>query len=120
MFLISRSKLLKPNQLRNVSNQIERLFLNYQQQNISSLTSSSSLCTPSSTATGINYCTHTTTNQPKLDTKSVVNPFKLVEDDLKNLYADIRKELWTDKKELSEIASYYFDAQGMMVNYLIE
>lgn len=61
------------------------------------------------------YCTTSTgqqLNQPKLDTKSAISPFKLVEDDLKNLYADIRKELWTDKKELSEIASYYFDSQG--------
>lgn len=105
MYLI-RSKILKPNSLRNISNQIERLLLLNNDQFIS--LSSSSL--PS-----INYCTQTSNQLNKtlnLDTKSVVNPFKLVESDLKNLYADIRKELWTDKKELSEIASYYFDAQG--------
>lgn len=58
------------------------------------------------------YCTSRPSETPKPDANNVVNPFKLVEDDLKNLYADIRKELWTDKKELSEIASYYFDSQG--------
>ena len=41
-----------------------------------------------------------------------VNPFKLVEQDLSNLYENIRKELWTEKPELEEIASYYFDGQG--------
>ncbi|RWS27527.1 decaprenyl-diphosphate synthase subunit 1-like protein [Leptotrombidium deliense] len=41
-----------------------------------------------------------------------VNPFKLVENDLNNLYQDIRKELWTERPELEEIASYYFDGQG--------
>ncbi|RWS08734.1 decaprenyl-diphosphate synthase subunit 1-like protein [Dinothrombium tinctorium] len=41
-----------------------------------------------------------------------VNPFKLVENDLNNLYKDIRKELWTERPELEEIASYYFDGQG--------
>jgi hypothetical protein len=41
-----------------------------------------------------------------------INPFKLAENDLNNLYADIRKELWTERPELEEIASYYFDGQG--------
>jgi len=100
MFLIKTIKLLKPNQLYNVTRSFERLLL---------ATTSRSTTSQSSASC---YCTQSTNNQPKLDTKDVVNPFKLVEDDLKNLYADIRKELWTDKKELSEIASYYFDAQG--------
>lgn len=43
---------------------------------------------------------------------SVISPFKLVESDLRTLYADIRNELWTQRPELRQIASYYFDAQG--------
>ncbi|KAI1289502.1 All trans-polyprenyl-diphosphate synthase PDSS1 [Halotydeus destructor] len=41
-----------------------------------------------------------------------VDPFKLVDNDLDNLYQEIRKELWTERNELEEIASYYFDGQG--------
>jgi hypothetical protein len=41
-----------------------------------------------------------------------INPFKLAENDLNCLYADIRKELWTERPELEEIAGYYFDGQG--------
>jgi decaprenyl-diphosphate synthase subunit 1 len=43
---------------------------------------------------------------------AAVSPFKLVENDLRTLYADIRDELWTQRPELRQIASYYFDAQG--------
>ena len=41
-----------------------------------------------------------------------INPFKLAQNDLDSLYADIRKELWTERPELEEIAGYYFDGQG--------
>lgn len=41
-----------------------------------------------------------------------MNPFELAQTDLNNLYADIKKELWTERPELEEIASYYFDGQG--------
>ena len=41
-----------------------------------------------------------------------VDPFKLVETDLNNLYQEIRRELWTRRPELEEIAGYYFDGQG--------
>ncbi|XP_054162801.1 all trans-polyprenyl-diphosphate synthase PDSS1-like [Oppia nitens] len=41
-----------------------------------------------------------------------INPFKLAENDLNSLYSDIRKELWTERPELEEIAGYYFDGQG--------
>lgn len=41
-----------------------------------------------------------------------INPFKLAENDLNSLYKDIRKELWTERPELEEIAGYYFDGQG--------
>lgn len=42
----------------------------------------------------------------------IVNPFELVAKDLDNLYVNIKKGLWTEKVELEEIASYYFDGQG--------
>ena len=48
--------------------------------------------------------------QEKMDNK--VDPFKLVENDLNNLYLEIRKELWTKRPELEQIAGYYFDGQG--------
>lgn len=41
-----------------------------------------------------------------------VNPFKLAENDLNNLYKDIQTELWTERPELEQIARYYFDGQG--------
>ena len=53
-----------------------------------------------------------TKSSPSPPLPATVNPFKLVEQDLKTLYADIKRELWTQKPELKEIASYYFDAQG--------
>lgn len=42
----------------------------------------------------------------------VVDPFKLVEQDLLNLYQNIGTELSTERPELEEIARYYFDGQG--------
>ncbi|XP_035217254.1 decaprenyl-diphosphate synthase subunit 1-like isoform X2 [Stegodyphus dumicola] len=41
-----------------------------------------------------------------------IDPFKLAEPDLTNLYSDIRKELWTKSPHLQQISSYYFDGQG--------
>lgn len=41
-----------------------------------------------------------------------IDPFKLAENDMNSLYSDIRKELWTERPELEEIAGYYFDGQG--------
>lgn len=41
-----------------------------------------------------------------------VDPFKLVESDLNNLYHEIRTQLWTQRPELEQIAGYYFDGQG--------
>lgn len=55
----------------------------------------------------------TTAQNPSSEEKvDKVDPFKLVESDLNNLYEEIRKELWTQRPELEEIASYYFDGQG--------
>lgn len=49
-------------------------------------------------------------NSPHKESK--INPFKLVESDLDKLYKNIRKELWTERPELEQIAGYYFDGQG--------
>ncbi|XP_012670692.1 decaprenyl-diphosphate synthase subunit 1 [Clupea harengus] len=40
------------------------------------------------------------------------DPFTLAQNDLKNLYDDIRKELFVSKKELKALCDYYFDGQG--------
>ncbi|KAK6490274.1 decaprenyl-diphosphate synthase subunit 1-like [Huso huso] len=39
-------------------------------------------------------------------------PFKLVQKDLKNLYEDIKKELFVSKTELKSLCDYYFDGKG--------
>ncbi len=54
----------------------------------------------------------TTQQQQQQQHQQSINPFKLAENDLNCLYADIRKELWTERPELEEIAGYYFDGQG--------
>lgn len=41
-----------------------------------------------------------------------IDPFKLAEPDLVNLYSDIRKHLWTNSPHLQQISGYYFDGQG--------
>ncbi|KAK3586580.1 hypothetical protein CHS0354_027064 [Potamilus streckersoni] len=41
-----------------------------------------------------------------------VNPYKLVETELANLYVEIKQEVITSKHELREIAEYYFDGKG--------
>ncbi|XP_066485142.1 all trans-polyprenyl-diphosphate synthase PDSS1-like isoform X1 [Tiliqua scincoides] len=40
------------------------------------------------------------------------DPFKLGRKDLKNLYEDIKKELWLSTTELKEMCEYYFDGKG--------
>ncbi|XP_062984046.1 all trans-polyprenyl-diphosphate synthase PDSS1 [Elgaria multicarinata webbii] len=40
------------------------------------------------------------------------DPFKLGRKDLKNLYEDIKKELWVSTAELKEMCEYYFDGKG--------
>lgn len=72
-------------------------------ESIRGLQTSSLLCVQSPTTAQIS------TSEEKVDK---VDPFKLVESDLNNLYEEIRKELWTQRPELEEIASYYFDGQG--------
>ncbi|GFS33149.1 decaprenyl-diphosphate synthase subunit 1 [Trichonephila inaurata madagascariensis] len=41
-----------------------------------------------------------------------VDPFKLAEPDLINLYSDIKKELSSQSNSLGHISSYYFDGHG--------
>jgi len=55
---------------------------------------------------------HQISHEPKKDKVFTVNPFKLIEQDLNTLFKDIRSELATEKDELKEIASYYFDGKG--------
>ncbi|XP_048366950.1 all trans-polyprenyl-diphosphate synthase PDSS1 [Sphaerodactylus townsendi] len=40
------------------------------------------------------------------------DPFKLGRKDLKDLYEDIKKELWVSTTELKEMCEYYFDGKG--------
>ncbi|XP_070800897.1 all trans-polyprenyl-diphosphate synthase PDSS1-like [Pituophis catenifer annectens] len=40
------------------------------------------------------------------------DPFKLGGKDLKNLYEDIKKELWVSTTEFKEMCEYYFDGKG--------
>ncbi|KAG7487453.1 hypothetical protein MATL_G00023610 [Megalops atlanticus] len=42
----------------------------------------------------------------------VKDPFTLAQKDLKNLYDDIRKELFVSKAELKSLCEYYFDGKG--------
>lgn len=48
-----------------------------------------------------------------------VDPFKLVQDDLDNLYTEIKNELKTTMPELEQISTYYFDGQGKAIRPLI-
>ncbi|KAK4880876.1 hypothetical protein RN001_004195 [Aquatica leii] len=50
-----------------------------------------------------------------------VDPYQLLEDDLKDVYLDIRKQLRinTHQEELYEIATYYFDGQGKSLRPMV-
>ncbi|XP_064410769.1 decaprenyl-diphosphate synthase subunit 1 isoform X2 [Latimeria chalumnae] len=47
------------------------------------------------------------------------DPFKLAQNDLKNLYDDIKKELLVSKAEFTDICSYYFDGKGKAIRPMI-
>ncbi|XP_047741705.1 all trans-polyprenyl-diphosphate synthase PDSS1 [Hyalella azteca] len=47
------------------------------------------------------------------------NPHTLAQPDLTSLFIDIRKALYSDRKELEEIACYYFDGQGKVIRPVI-
>ncbi|KAM7176539.1 all trans-polyprenyl-diphosphate synthase PDSS1 isoform 1-T1 [Macrochelys suwanniensis] len=60
---------------------------------------------------------HTTTSRMCSCSKTVTDekykdPFKIGRKDLKNLYEDIKKELFVSTAELREMCEYYFDGKG--------
>lgn len=52
---------------------------------------------------------------------TTVDPYRLLEDDLKDVYHDIRTELMknTNQEELQTIATYYFDGQGKALRPMV-
>lgn len=50
-----------------------------------------------------------------------VDPYRLLDDDLKDVYQDIRTELRrnTNQEELHTIATYYFDGQGKALRPMV-
>lgn len=61
------------------------------------------------------------THQPGSLPDYKVDPYRLLEDDLKDVYVDIRKQLRlnTHQEELYEIATYYFDGQGKSLRPMV-
>ncbi|XP_041102988.1 all trans-polyprenyl-diphosphate synthase PDSS1-like [Polyodon spathula] len=55
-----------------------------------------------------NRCCYSNVNNDE----QLKDPFKLVQKDLKNLYEDIKKELFVSKTELKSLCDYYFDGKG--------
>ncbi|CAF4767305.1 unnamed protein product [Pieris macdunnoughi] len=51
----------------------------------------------------------------------IVDPYRLLEDDLNGIYEDIRSELErnTNQPELNTIATYYFDGQGKALRPMV-
>ncbi|KAL2085683.1 hypothetical protein ACEWY4_019003 [Coilia grayii] len=47
------------------------------------------------------------------------DPFSLAQNDLKNLYEDIKKELFVSKTELKALCDYYFDGKGKALRPMI-
>ncbi|XP_063777741.1 all trans-polyprenyl-diphosphate synthase PDSS1 isoform X2 [Pseudophryne corroboree] len=47
------------------------------------------------------------------------DPFKLGSSDLKNLYDDIKKELFVTTQELKEMCEYYFDGRGKAIRPML-
>ncbi|KAF7997701.1 hypothetical protein HCN44_008874 [Aphidius gifuensis] len=60
-------------------------------------------------------------NQPGSLLKENIDPYKLLEADLKDIYSDIRQKLIksTNIEELQTIATYYFDGQGKALRPMI-
>ncbi|KAG9356107.1 hypothetical protein JZ751_000951 [Albula glossodonta] len=49
----------------------------------------------------------------------VKDPFMLAQKDLKNLYDDIKKEMFVSKSELKALCEYYFDGKGKALRPMI-
>ncbi|XP_025832400.1 decaprenyl-diphosphate synthase subunit 1 isoform X1 [Agrilus planipennis] len=75
---------------------------------------------PETAATARNYATMRT-QQPGPLPVYQVDPYRLLEDDLRDLYEDIRLQLRknTFQKELYDVATYYFDGQGKAIRPMI-
>jgi len=69
-----------------------------------------------------NHCRRFTTLQDT-DTDSLpsIDPYRLLDDDLRDVYTDIRQELElnTNQDELRTIATYYFDGQGKALRPMV-
>ncbi|XP_011312130.1 decaprenyl-diphosphate synthase subunit 1 [Fopius arisanus] len=61
------------------------------------------------------------TQQPGSLPELHIDPYRLLEDDLKDVYDDIRQELVmnTNVEELKTIATYYFDGQGKALRPMV-
>ncbi|VVC25427.1 Polyprenyl synthetase, conserved site,Isoprenoid synthase domain,Polyprenyl synthetase [Cinara cedri] len=69
-----------------------------------------------------NHCRRFTTLQDTdTDSLSSIDPYRLLEDDLRDVYTDIRQELEqnTNQDELRTIATYYFDGQGKALRPMV-
>jgi len=69
-----------------------------------------------------NHCRRFTTLQDTdTDSLSSIDPYRLLDDDLRDVYTDIRQELElnTNQDELRTIATYYFDGQGKALRPMV-
>ncbi|XP_050433379.1 all trans-polyprenyl-diphosphate synthase PDSS1 [Adelges cooleyi] len=69
-----------------------------------------------------NHCRRFSTMQDaNTDSLSAIDPYRLLEDDLRDVYTDIRQELElnTNQDELRTIATYYFDGQGKALRPMV-
>ncbi|KAL5245251.1 hypothetical protein ACI65C_012661 [Semiaphis heraclei] len=69
-----------------------------------------------------NHCRRFTTLQDTdTDSLSSIDPYRLLDDDLRDVYTDITRELElnTNQDELRTIATYYFDGQGKALRPMV-
>ena len=59
------------------------------------------------------------TDQQQHSGSRKIDPFKLAQNDLDNLYTEIKNELKSEMPELEQISTYYFDGQGKAIRPLI-
>nr|AGJ83979.1 putative decaprenyl diphosphate synthase 1 [Aphis gossypii] len=69
-----------------------------------------------------NHCRrYTTLQDTDTDSLSSIDPYRLLDDDLRDVYTDITRELVlnTNQDELRTIATYYFDGQGKALRPMV-
>lgn len=69
-----------------------------------------------------NHCRrYTTLQDTDTDSLSSIDPYRLLDDDLRDVYTDITRELElnTNQDELRTIATYYFDGQGKALRPMV-